>query len=143
MHKARLDSVEISDDRLDAEIERKIQFYSEQIGGEKQLETYLGKSILEYKTAIREKMRDQMLVQDMEGKVTKDIKATPIEVRRFFTTIPEDSIPLISSEVEVSQIVILAKVSQEAKDYAYRKIAGYTPADYQWCRFRYACPYLF
>lgn len=60
----------------------------------------------------------------MTSRITKGITVTPAEIKRFFNKIPEDSLPFYSSDVEVAQIVRIAKVSaaqeEEAKKQATR-----------------------
>lgn len=63
-------------------------------------------------------MREQLLVQEMESKITSNVKISPQEVRQFFDTIPKDSIPVVPTEVEVAQLIIEAPISQAAKDFA-------------------------
>lgn len=122
LHKADVDSSYISEDLIEAELDRRIRFYASQIGGEKKLEKYLGKSIVEYKETIRPSLEKQMRIQDIQSGLMKDIKVSPTETRKFFEEIPKDSLPLFEAEVEVGQILISPKPSKYAKDYAYSTI---------------------
>lgn len=121
--KAQLDSVPVNEDRVEAELEKRIRYFARQFpGGEKGMEEFYGKSISQIKADNREKIRQSMLIQEMQGKAMKDVKITPNDVRRFYNEIPTDSIPFYSAEVEVAQLVIEPKVSAEAKQIAYEKI---------------------
>ena len=63
-----------------------------------------------------------MLAERMQGKIYGSIKTTPAEVREFFESIPKDSLPYFNSEIEISQIVVFPKVSDELKQYAYNSL---------------------
>lgn len=121
--KAEIDSLPLSDDRIDGELEQRIQYFARQFGGEKGLEEFYGKSILEIKQNYRDKIKTSLLMQEMQQKILKDVKVSPTDIKTFFNSINKDSLPYYSAEVEVSQIIIEPKVSKEAKDIAYQKIS--------------------
>lgn len=122
LHKGKLDSVDVSPERIEAEVDRRVKFYASQIGGERQLERYLGKSIEEYKELMRPKIKEQMITQEVQQGLMSGVKVSPTEVRRFFEKMPEDSIPILETEVEVAQIVMSPKASEVAKEYALETI---------------------
>lgn len=122
--KAQLDSVVVSDDRVEGELEKRIQYFARQMGGIKAMEEFYGKSITEIKATNREKIKDGLLVQEVQQKALKDVKVSPIDIKKYFNELAEtDSLPFYSAEVEVAQLVILPKVSKEAKEIAYEKIS--------------------
>lgn len=112
---AVLDSVEVSDSHVDAEMDRKLRYFIAQIGSREKLEAYYKKSIPEIKEEFRELIRDQMIVETMQSNITKDIKITPSEVKAYFRRIPQDSLPLINAEVEIGHIVKQPPISPEEK----------------------------
>ena len=71
---------------------------------------------------LRDQIREQMVVNEMQGHITKDIAVTPAEVRRFFNRIPKDSLPFFSAEAEVAQLVTIAKVSESQKEETRREL---------------------
>lgn len=123
LYKAQLDSIEITDERVDSEIDRRMAYLLSQFpGGEEDFEKYIGKTVEEFKNQSRKRLREDLLVQEMQQKIIKDIKITPTEVRKYYNDIPKDSLPRIDAEVVVAQIVRNPIITQEEKDYAYRKI---------------------
>lgn len=122
LNQAEIDSLPLDDERVEAEIENRIRYFQQQAGSQAELERYLGKTLTDYKDEIRPKMREQLLVQEMEQKITGSIKISPQEVAQFFDSIPKDSIPIIPAEVEVAQLIIDAPISQIAKDYARQQL---------------------
>jgi peptidyl-prolyl cis-trans isomerase SurA len=122
LHKGELDSIYAADDRVDAEVDRRIKYYAQQIGGEAKLEQYLGKSIAEYKDLMRSKIEQQMIIQQVQQALVADVKVSPTEVRKFFNEIPTDSLPQFEQEVELAQFVMAPIPNKYAKEYALEKI---------------------
>jgi len=125
IHQADLDSVVVSEEEIESNIERRLGMIIQQIGSEKKLEEFYKKSIVEIKEEMRELIGNQLVAQKMQRTISENIEITPAEVQEFFNKIPVDSVPVINAEVELSQIVIYPVVSQEAKDEAKEKLAGY------------------
>lgn len=122
LHKADVDSTVVSEDRVEGEVDRRIQYYASQIGGEANLEKYLGKTIAEYKEQMKNKVRDQMTTQQVQQGLVANVKASPTDVRKFFAQIPADSLPTFGKEVELGVIADKPTASAYAKQYALEKI---------------------
>ena len=105
LNQAEKDSVTVSDEQVDGELNKKIRYFVNQIGSVEKLEAYLGKSIIKIKDDFKERIRDQLVVQQMQSKIAGDLKVTPAEVKTYFDNIPQDSLPLIESEIQVAQIL--------------------------------------
>ncbi|TVQ88133.1 MAG: peptidylprolyl isomerase [Bacteroidetes bacterium] len=112
-NQAIIDSVEVSDQQVEQILDRRLRFFIQQIGSREQLEAYYGKSIEELKDEFRPLVREQELSQMMESKITRNVRVTPSEVKRFFNNLPPDSIPTVESETEMAQIVIKPPVDPE------------------------------
>jgi peptidyl-prolyl cis-trans isomerase SurA len=119
---AKLDSVEVTENQVDDDIERRLQGFIREIGGEQQLEDYFGKSILEIKQDFKPIVRGQLLAQKEQQEITGDVKITPSEVKAFFKSIPADSLPIVNATYEIAQIVIEPKISKAEKDAVKKKL---------------------
>lgn len=120
--KAEIDSVIVEDKRVDSELDRRMQYMASQFGSEKKIEEAYGKSIDALKTELRKSLKEQLTVQQMQDEITKGIKITPNEVKRFFNNIPKDSIPYFPTEMEIGQIVKIASVSKAQKSQTRAKL---------------------
>ncbi|HOY31943.1 MAG TPA: peptidylprolyl isomerase [Bacteroidales bacterium] len=109
---AELDSVTVTDKQVDSELERRMRYFISQVGSKEKLEEYFSKTILEIKEDMRDKIHEYLLIQNVQSKLTQDVKITPSEVTDFFHSIPSDSLPLIGSQIEVAQIVKKPLVSE-------------------------------
>ena len=118
LNQAIIDSIEITDDQVNQKIDQNLSYFIKQLGSPERLEEYYGKSIPELKEEFKPVVKEQLLAQQMQGKVTKNISASPLDVKNFFLSIPSDSLPLINTEVEYSQIVRNITISQEKKKEA-------------------------
>jgi peptidyl-prolyl cis-trans isomerase SurA len=121
LEQARIDSLYPDEARVEGELDRRIRVFSQQLGGDEELEKFYGKSIKQIKSDFREAIRDQLQVGMMQDQVTTGVRVTPKEVERFFAEIPEDSLPLINAEVEWSMIVRKARPSEEEERRVRRK----------------------
>ena len=121
---AQKDSLDVSEGQIDQELERRMRYYISQFGSEEKFVAFYGKSIDDYKLELKDDVRDLLLEQQMQSKVTGEISVTPSEVKEYFNSIPADSIPFINAELEVGQIVKKPSISPEAKKEAKDKIEG-------------------
>lgn len=113
--KAEIDSVMIEDKQVDGELNARMEQMIGQFGSEKNLVEAYGKSIESFKNDLRTQVKEQLVSRKMQSKITELVKITPNEVKKFFNSIPKDSIPYLPTEVEVLQIVRQAKVTKEQK----------------------------
>ncbi len=120
--KADIDSVTVEDNMVDDQLTRRMNYMIQTIGSKEKLEEYYHKTIDQFKEELKKDVRDQMLIQKVQESISKNIKVTPNEVKRFFNDIPKDSLPFFSTEVEVGQIVILGKVGKSRKIEARKKL---------------------
>ena len=124
--KAEIDSVVVSAEEVDNNLDRRMQMIVQQTGGsEEQLEKYYGKSLQQIRSEVRSDIEEQLIVQRMQSHITGDIKVTPAEVKAFYNNIPKDSIPFFSAEVEVGQIVHIPQVGKVKMEEAYAKLMTY------------------
>jgi len=114
--KAEIDSVTVEDKEVDNELDGKMGYMIQRFGSEKNIVEAYGKSIENLKTELRGQVKEQKIVEKMQRTISGDVKITPNEVRKFFNSIPKDSLPYIAAEVEIGHIVRLGTVTREQKD---------------------------
>ncbi len=122
LNQAQIDSIEITDDQVNAEMENRLRTIEQQIGSREKLEEFYGKTYTQIKNEFRDIIRDRMLSQEMERQITKDVTVSPEDVQRFFKNIPEDSVPYINEKIAIQQIVIFPKISQSSKNAVIKKL---------------------
>ncbi len=122
LHNAEVDSVSVPENQVMSELDARIRYFENQIGGRKKLEEFYGKSIDQIKEEFHDVIQDKLTSQAMESKIVSEVKVTPSDIRRFFEKIPVDSLPYINSQVEIGQITIVPKVSDEDKKAVREKL---------------------
>jgi peptidyl-prolyl cis-trans isomerase SurA len=119
------DSVTVADAEVDTELNRRMAYYINQFGSEEKLEEFYGKRTNVLKDELRSEVQEQLIADKMNNKITGDLKLTPAEVRHFYSKIPQDSLPLIESEVEMQQLVKKPTFSAEARAEARERLESY------------------
>ena len=113
---AQKDSIEVTPKEVETELDRRLSVFINQIGSEQKLEEYFGKTVKSIKEDLRSTIEEQMMAQKVQQKIIGDTKVTPSEVKRFYESLPADSIPTIEAYYELSEIVIKPEVSKEDKE---------------------------
>lgn len=125
MLQAEKDSLPVTDDEVEAELDQKIRYYINQLGSQEALEEMAGKSIYQIKDDARESVKEQKLSGAMQRKIVDNVRITPNEVKAFFDKIPTDSLPFYESELEIGQIVSYPKASRELEQYIIGEMNNY------------------
>lgn len=123
LNQAKLDSVDVTDeeveDQLDARVEKILSMMNNDIT---QFQEYYGKSVPQVKSDMRRDMKNMLVTQRMQQQIISSISVTPAEVKSFFETIPNDSLPYFNSEVEIREIIIHPEVNETEKNKSRTKL---------------------
>lgn len=122
VHQARIDSIEVTDAEVDAEINRRIEMFVGEAGSLQKLETFYGKTELEIKTEWRPLIKEQILAQRVQSGIVGNIEVSPNEIRKYFTTLNPDSIPMVPLQYEYAQIVIKPELSDTEEAELKKKL---------------------
>ena len=113
LHQAELDSIEVSESDVARAIDEQINRWIQVAGSREKLEEYRKESVSQMRQELHDEFKNSQLISMMKKKLVEDITVTPADVRRYFRDLPEDSLPLVPTEVEVEIITKQPKVSQE------------------------------
>ena len=122
---AEKDSLPVTDEEVDADIDNQIRYFISQYGSKDEVEKIAGKSLYQLKEDFKEGFRDRKLATAMRNKIVDGIKITPNEVKAYFEKIPKDSLPFYETEVEVGQVVVFPKASHDAELYCIEQLNEY------------------
>lgn len=120
-NQALKDSVNVSEDQVNDEINSRINYFVQQIGSESALEDYYGKTIEEIREDMYDAMHKQMHVREVQQLIVGKVKVTPAEIRAYYEKIPEDSLPFYSARVEVAHIFKKPEPTEDAREAARQK----------------------
>lgn len=116
MAQSEIDSIFVLDGEVNNSLDRRMAVMAQQFGGESEIEKAYGKSIDQIRSEIFDNIKEQLTIQRMQSELTAGMKVTPSEVKKFFKSIPLDSLPYFSTEVSVAQIVKKAEPGKSQKD---------------------------
>lgn len=119
LNQALLDSLVVTDQSVEAEMENRLRIIESKMGSRQKLEEFYGKSTIEIKNEFKEQIKNKMLAQEMEQKLVKDLTVTPKEVSTFYNSIPKDSIPYINMKLGFQQIVNYPTITKADKKRAF------------------------
>jgi peptidyl-prolyl cis-trans isomerase SurA len=123
VNQAKLDSIEVADDEVEAQLEFRIENILGQMGNNTEFfEEYYGQTVNEVKEWMRDDLRNQILSERMQSQIINEVNIRPEEVVEFYESIPKDSIPLLNAEVELAEIVMAPEASEASKDSSYAKL---------------------
>jgi peptidyl-prolyl cis-trans isomerase SurA len=119
---AEIDSVMVDDKQVDDEVDRRMRSSIQRAGGQDRLEQFLNKSVLQYKDEIRPDIKDALIANKMQQKITENVNVTPLEVKKYFDTYKTDSLPDINTEYEIGEIVLHPELTKVEKQKYYDKL---------------------
>jgi peptidyl-prolyl cis-trans isomerase SurA len=125
MQQAEKDSLPVTDEEVDADLELRVREFIRVYGTKEAVEELAGKSIYQIKEDARESVREKRLAEAMQRKIVENVKITPAEAKVFFDRIPKDSLPFYESELEVGQIVIYPQASRDLEKYVIDELNHY------------------
>ncbi len=126
LHQAELDSVEVSESTVSHQVDMRLNYYISQIGSKEKMEEYFRKTSSEIREEMMKTVRNQMIIQQMQQKLTSGIKPTPAEIRRFYNSLPMDSVPMMPAEVEVQILSFVPPVPVEELERVKGKLRDFT-----------------
>ena len=126
INQAIIDSIEVSDDQVEAQVDAQMNMFIAQIGSKEKLEEYLEKPISQLRSEWRTGIRNNGIMQQMQQKLVEDVTITPSEVRLYFERLPKDSIPFIETQVEVQIITLQPQVSKQQVDEIKNRLRDFT-----------------
>ena len=125
MLQAEKDSLPVTDEDVEADLENRIRSYINQFGTQEAVEEIAGKTIYQIKDDARESVKEQKLAAAMQRKIIENVRITPVEVKAWFEKIPKDSLPFYESELEIGQIVLYPKASRDLEQYIVGEMNNY------------------
>ncbi|MBP1638028.1 MAG: PpiC-type peptidyl-prolyl cis-trans isomerase [Bacteroidetes bacterium] len=132
LHQAALDSVTVNEGYIASLAESDLNKYIADVGSAEKAEEYSHKTVAQLREIIRDKYKNQALIEQMQSQLVSNIQATPAEVRRYFSSIPADSLPTIPEQVELQVLSVnppiplseVNRVKEKLREFAERATAN-------------------
>lgn len=132
LNQAKLDTIEAPEAQVSAAVEKRINFFVANLGSREKVEEYFQKPLPQLREQLMDVMKNQYVIEQVQQSLTKNVKATPADVRKYFDKLPPDSIPYVPMQVETQIITInpviprqeIEDVKARLRDYADRVNRG-------------------
>lgn len=132
LHQADIDTVKVPDAQVNQQVDAQINFLISNLGSKEKVEEYFRKTMPELRSYYADNIRNRYRVQMVQSSLTKDVKVTPADVRRYYDKLPKDSIPNVPLNVAVQLITLnpviprqeIDDVKARLRDYADRVTRG-------------------
>ena len=122
---AEKDSLPVSDEEVEAEVDQKIRYFINLYGGKDAFEQIAQRTVYQAKQDFMAPIREQRLADAMRRKIVEGLTVTPTEVKEYFEKIPADKRIFYESEMQLSQIVIYPKPSHDIEKLAIDELNEY------------------
>jgi peptidyl-prolyl cis-trans isomerase SurA len=122
LDQARIDSITVADDAVDGELNMRMNDAIVRAGSEEALVSYFKKSIIEIKRDIKKTMLEQEIVREVQDKISKNIAVTPTALKKHYSSIPKDSLPIVPAKYELSIIQMDPPSNEDNKAEARQKL---------------------
>lgn len=126
LHQAKLDTIEAPEAMVQQSVDKRLNFFITNLGSKERVEEHFRKPLPNLREQLIEVMRTQYIVQQVQESLTKDVKATPGDVRKYFNNLEEDSIPYIPLQVEAQIITLNPVIPQQEIDDVKSRLRDYT-----------------
>lgn len=132
LHQADMDTVEVAESMVQQNVDAQMNYLINSLGSREKVEQMLGKPFNELREYYATNMRNRYRISQVRNSLTKNLKVTPADVRRYFNELPEDSIPFVPLQVQTQIITInpiiprqeIDDVKARLRDYADRVNRG-------------------
>ena len=132
LHQADLDTIEVQNSMIQQQVDSRLNSYIANLGSKEKVEQYFRKTIPEMREEMTELWKNQSRIQQVQASLTKNLKTTPSDVRKYFSNLHADSIPFVPMQVEVQIITLnpiiplqeIEDVKARLRDYSNRITSG-------------------
>jgi len=122
MDQARIDSITVTDDAVEGDLNMRMNDAIRTAGSEEALMAYFKKSMLEIRRDIKKTLMEQQVVGEVQSKISKNLSITPAALKKFFNSVPKDSLPVIPAKYALSIIQIDPPDNEDNKAEARQKL---------------------
>ncbi len=126
LNQAKLDSIFVSADEVNQQLEMRLQELSAQNGGIEKMLEYYGLTMAQLREKYYETIETELIVSRVQAKIIEKVKVTPAEVRRYISNLPEDEIPYVPTQVEVQILTQEPEIPQEEIEAVKERLREFT-----------------
>ncbi len=126
LHQADLDTVEVQEAMVQQNVDGQMNYLITNLGSREKVEQYFNKPFNEIRDYYATSMRNRYRIGQVRQGLTKNMKVTPADVRRYFTELPDDSIPFVPLQVETQIITVNPAIPRQEIDDIKARLRDYS-----------------
>lgn len=126
LHQADIDTVEVQDAMVVQQVEARLNYFVANIGSREKVEAYFRKPYPELREDLMDVTRNQYRIQEVQRSLTKNLKTTPSDVRKYFDKLPADSIPYVPMQVEAQIITLNPVIPRQEIEEVKERLRGFS-----------------
>lgn len=126
LHQAKIDTIEPPEKQVQASVDKRLEYFITNLGSKEKVEEYFHKSMAQLREQLIDVMRNGYIMDQVQTNLTKNVKSTPNDVRKYFNSLPEDSIPYVPMQVETQIITVNPIIPQQEIDDIKARLRDYS-----------------
>lgn len=126
LHQADIDTVEVAESMVQSQADAQLNYLINNLGSREKVEQYFRKPFTEIREYYTTNIRNRARVQQVRSGLTKNLKVTPADVRRYFNQLPQDSIPFVPLQVEVQMLSLNPVIPRQEIDDVKARLRDYS-----------------
>jgi peptidyl-prolyl cis-trans isomerase SurA len=119
---ARIDSITVTEDAVEGDLNMRLNDFIRKAGSEEALTAYFKKSMIEIKRDVKKSLLEQETVREVQNNIAKDITITPAALKKYYASIPKDSLPVVPAKYQLSLIQLDPPSNEENKAEARQRL---------------------
>lgn len=116
LHQADIDTLLANEPMIQQQVDGQINFLLTNLGSREKVEQYFNKPLSQIREYYATNFRNRSRVGQVKQNLTKDLKITPNDVRRYVDQLPKDSLPYVPLQVEVQIMTLNPIIPREEID---------------------------
>ncbi len=126
LHQADIDTVEVQSAMVASRVDGMLNYYAASLGSREKVEQVFNKSWNDLRESLTEMQTNQSRVSQVQMNLTKNVSATPADVRRYMSELPADSIPFVPMQVEVQILTLQPVIPRQEIEEVKARLRDYT-----------------
>lgn len=121
LNQAKIDTISPPENQVQSMVDRRMNFFIANLGSKEKVEEYFRKPVALIREQLLEITRNAYTIEQVQSNLTKGVKSTPRDVKKYYDSLSQDSIPFVPTQVEAQIITINPVIPrQEIEDVKAR-----------------------
>ncbi|MFC4666233.1 peptidylprolyl isomerase [Falsiporphyromonas endometrii] len=126
LNQAKIDSIKVDDAMVNRNVDNWLNnAITNYFGTREKMEEYFGKKYSQIRDDQRRQAKNGEIVRQMQQKIVANVKVSPSDIRSFYASIPQDSLPFVPTSLQVQIIALKPQIPLSAIDDVKAKLRDF------------------